>query len=62
MTSTVGWGLALIYIFPGGGPILTVRVCELFSSEMRDVIRFYTLRYGIAAICEPTPAVRSAAA
>ena len=56
-----GLGLALQYHFPAG-PVVTVLVCELFSNEMQDVLRYYTDRYGRAVITEPRPQARCAAA
>ncbi len=62
MTSTVGVGFALCYTFPGGGPCFVVRVFELFSPEMQDILRYTTQRYGRAVISEPRQAACQRAA
>jgi hypothetical protein len=58
----MGVGLALEYHFPNG-PTLIVRLFELFSPEMIDVLRFYVRLFGRPTITEPnTDHVRSVAA
>ena len=62
MTSTVGFGLALLYTWPGGGPCFVVRVFELFNPEMQDILKYTTARYGRPVVSEPTQLARQAAA
>lgn len=48
-----GVGFALRYVFPNGGPILTVRIHELFGASVPPLIAFYTRKFGTAQITEP---------
>jgi len=54
VTSTVGVGLALKYSFPNGGPVLVVRVFELFTPSVQTALKNYTERFGTASISEPS--------
>jgi hypothetical protein len=62
VTNTMGAGFSILYTFPGGGPCFLVRVAELFDGDMNNVLRYYTARYGQAAISEPKEAARAARA
>jgi hypothetical protein len=50
-----GSSLDLHYIFPMGGPSMLVRLSEIVRTDdpMREVIRLYTVRYGVAIVMEP---------